>query len=108
VLGPPECGWAVVAMTQQYIIGELSVLLARLQAVAADEASAGAVARLRHAAEVSPSWALPGVEARALELTDGLCWASLTRGDRTAFDQQAVVAAQLLEFGVCAGLVSDG
>jgi hypothetical protein len=101
-------GWAAVGMTQQYIAGELSVLLASLQAVAADEASAGEVARLRRAAETQPVCALTGVEVRALELADGLCWASLARGDPIAFDRQATVGAQLREFGVCAGLLSDG
>lgn len=95
-------------MTQQYIAGELSVLLARLQAVTADEASACEVARLRRAAETGPLWALTGVEVRALELADGLCWASLALGDTIAFDRQALAGAQLREFGVCAGLLSDG
>jgi hypothetical protein len=98
---------AADAMTQQYLAGELSVLLARLQAVTADEVSACEVARLRRAAETGPLCALTGLELRALELADALCWASLARGDPAAFDRQAVVGAELREFGVCAGLLPD-
>ncbi len=100
-----------VGMTQQYIAGELSVLLARLQAIASGdaqgEACAGEVARLRRAAETSPLCALADVEARALELADGLCWARLARGEAAIFDRLATVGAQLREFGVCSGLLPD-
>jgi hypothetical protein len=95
-------------MTQQYLAGELSVLLAQLQAVTADEVSAREVAFLRRAVETEPLSTLPAVEVRALELTDGLCWASLARGDPVAFDRQAMVGARLREFGVCAGLLPGG
>jgi hypothetical protein len=94
-------------MTQQYIAGELSILLAQLQAVAADETAARDVAALRHEAETRPLSALPRVVLRALALDDGLCWQSLTRGDGAAFTRQARVGADLREFSVCAGLLTD-
>jgi hypothetical protein len=43
-----------MVMTQQYVAGELSLLLARLRAVATDEASAGSIAALRGEAETLP------------------------------------------------------
>jgi hypothetical protein len=101
-------GWAAVGMTQQYIAGELSVLLARLQAVAADEACARDAARLRHEAETWPLTALASVAVRALALEEDLCWGSLTRGDVASFTRQSVVGADLREFSLCAGLLREG
>jgi len=95
-------------MTQQYLAGELSLLLARLQAVATDQGSARDVAQLRHEAETRPLTALTAVAMHALVLTDGLCWDSLTRGDSLAFTREAAIGAELREFGVCAGLLSEG
>jgi hypothetical protein len=103
----PVSGGAAVGMTQQYIAGELSILLARLQAVAADETAARDVAALRHEAETRPLAALTRVVARALALDDGLCWDSLARGDEAAFNRQARAGADLREFSVCAGLLTD-
>jgi hypothetical protein len=96
-----------MAMTQNYLAGELSVLLARLQAVATDQASVRDLVRLRREAETGPLTALTLVMARALDLTDGLCWDSLQRGDTEAFSRQAWVGTELREFGVCAGLLED-
>jgi hypothetical protein len=103
----PVSGGVAVTMTQQYIVGELSILLAQLQAVAADEGAARDVAGLRREAETRPLAALPRVVVRALALDDGLCWDSLARGDTTAFTRQARVGADLREFSVCAGLLAD-
>lgn len=99
--------WVVVEMTRQYLSGELSVLLARLEAVATGRAATVAAARLRREAETWPVPALGCVVLRALALDDGLCWESLTRGDEAAFARQARVGADLREFGVCAGLLAD-
>jgi hypothetical protein len=96
-----------MAMTQQYLIGELSELLARLQAVAGDQASAGDVAHLRQDEETAPLAALSWVAVRGLQLTDEMCCDSLTRGDTAAFACQAAIGAQLREFGVCAGLLPE-
>jgi len=95
-------------MTQQYLAGELSLLLAQLPPVATNGASIEAAAHLRHAAETVPVAALAFVVEGALDLIDGLCWESLHRGDIAAFDHQAALGAELHEFGVCASLLTRG
>jgi hypothetical protein len=95
-------------MTQQYLAGELSVLLARLQAVATNQAAVREVAQLRREAETGPLTALTFVVMRALALSDRLCWDSLERGDAAAFACQAAICAELREFAVCAGLLDEG
>ncbi len=94
-----------MGMTQQYVVGELSLLLARLAAVAGEDEAAGRVTRLRREAECRAPWNLTDIGLRALAIADGLCWASLRRGDATAFDEQAAAGAQLLEFGTSSGLL---
>ena len=94
-------------MTQQYIAGELSLLLGELQATMTHEASAVEVGRLRRRAETGSRSALASVAGRALEMADGLCWDSLTRGDAAAFIRQAAVCAELWEFAVCASLLEE-
>jgi hypothetical protein len=94
-------------MTQQYLTGELSVLLARLQTVATNQAAVRDVAQLRREAETGPVTALPSVVVRALALTDRLCWGSLERGDPAAFTCQAAICAELRDFGVCARLLEE-
>ena len=98
---------AASEMTQQYLTGEMSMRLAQLQAVAIDQGFACAITYLRREAETSRPSALGEVLARTLELTDGLCWDSLSRGDTTAFDSQAASAAEPREFGGCAGMLED-
>jgi len=97
-----------MGMTQQYLAGELSVLLSHVQAITNTDAARCAAWSLRHAAETEPVQALRGVTVRALALTEGLCWESLNHGDMAAFDRQAVVCAELHEFGICAGLLKEG
>ena len=97
----------VTGMTQQYLAGELSVLLSHLQAVTTTEAARCAAWSLRHAAETEPVQVLGLVTVRALALTEGLCWDSLSRGDAAAFTRQAAVCAELHEFGICAGLLKE-
>jgi hypothetical protein len=94
-------------MTQQYLVGELSLLLGQLQAAMTKEASAVEVANLRQRAETGPRSSLAPVAVRALEVADWVCWDSLTRGDAVAFIRQAAVCADLWEFGVCAGLLEE-
>ena len=96
-----------LGMTQQYLAGELSVLLERVQAVTTTDAARCQVCSLRHEAETEPVWALGWVTVRALALTEGLCWDSLCRGDTAAFTRQAAAGAALHDFGVCAGLLHD-
>jgi hypothetical protein len=97
-----------MTMTQHYLAGELSLLLAQLQAVATNQASVRDVASLRHEVEAGPLTVLTSVMARALELANGLCWDSLRRGDTAAFTSQAATCAELWEFGVCASLLEEG
>ena len=96
-----------MVMTQQYLAGELSVILGEVQAAATTEACARQAWDLRLEVESAPMTALPSAAARALALADSLCWESLTRGDTAAFARQAAVCAELHEFGVCAHLLDE-
>src|SRR5271165_3268356 len=104
--GARVCGVAMT-MTQQYLAGELSVLLERVQAVATTEAASRDAKALREAAETVPVQALGWVTVRALALTERFCWDSLSRGDTAAFTRQAAAEAALREFGICASLLRD-
>lgn len=84
-------------MTWQYLRGELSVRLEQLGA-ASGQAAASDVARLRAEVETGPATRLASASARAMALADGLCWDSLSRGDTTAFAQQAEILAELCQF----------
>jgi hypothetical protein len=94
-------------MTQQYLIGELSVRLEQLEAVVASDAVPD-VACLRHEVETGPVTGLAPAAARAIALADRVCWRSLACGDVSAFARQAKVSADLRLFGVCARLLADG
>lgn len=91
-------------MMQDYLIGELSARLEQLQAtsMAADD-----VALLRRRVETMPVTWLAAETVSALVLADRLCWDSLSRGDAATFSRQALIAADLRLFGVCARLI-DG
>jgi len=93
-------------MMQDYLIGELSARLERLQAASAG--AAADLARLRRRVETRPAAELAGETAQALALADRLCWESLSGGDTIAFDRQAAVSADLRVFGICAGLLEEG
>ncbi len=93
-------------MTQQYLAGELSLLIAQLAGIAPGRAAADAH-RLRLEAESWPLGALPSVAIRALALADELCWDALSRGEAEAFGRRARLAADLYEFGVCADLLGE-
>lgn len=94
-------------MTQDYIAGELSLLLGRLRSLCDDERAAGAATALRHEAETSPVHLLGCVAASAVGLAEALCWESLTEGDITAFHSQADALADLYEFAVCSRLLPE-
>jgi hypothetical protein len=93
-------------MTQQYLIGEMSVRLEELQAAADQDASRN-VASLRHETETRPPAFLASAAARALALADDMCWDSLSQGDTDAFARQVGISAELRLFGVCAGLLDE-
>jgi hypothetical protein len=98
----------VVPMTQQYLAGELSLLLGRLQETAGDETYVRDIARLRRAAETGPLVALRTVVVRAVALSNALCWDSLQRGETAAFSRQATISAEIYAFGDSAGLLDEG
>ena len=96
-----------MVVTQQYLIGELSLLLSDVAVVAGTDADIEDARRLRRWAETSAPEDLTPVVAAALCLTDVLCVTSLSRGDTAAFTAQVDVSRRLYEFGVCSGLCED-
>ncbi len=94
-------------MTQQYLAGELSILLWQLQAAMTNEASVVEVADLRQRAETGPRSGLASVVVRALEVADWVCSDALIRRDAAAFIRQAAARAEVWEFGFCAGLIEE-
>jgi hypothetical protein len=93
-------------MTQQYLIGQLSALLADLQPVGSD-CSAAAVHDLRQEVESCPLAMLPELARQALNLTDAMCWEALDHGDSSGFCRYAKGASALGEFTDCAGLLTE-
>ncbi len=93
-------------MTHEYLVGELSVRLEQLQAVATTDTARDVVC-LRHEVEAGSLTALAPAAERAIALADSLCWESLATGDIPAFCRQAEVSADLHLFGVCARLVGE-
>jgi hypothetical protein len=92
-------------MTQQYVVGELSLLLAELQSVAGDADISARIAQLRRDAERRTPWGLADIETRALAMADCMCWCSLSAGNLVSFERQAAIGSQMLELGVSAGLL---
>ncbi len=68
-------------MTQQYLVGELSLILGELQSVATNETAVREIVRLRQEAETTPPAALASVVERAVELANRVCWDTLKCGD---------------------------
>lgn len=91
-------------MTQQYIVGELSSLLARLEP-AQEEYLRDALGSLRYLVECSPLFMLPKLAQDAFELTDMMCRSALEYGDADAFCRSVAAAAELRDFAVAAGLL---
>jgi hypothetical protein len=93
-------------MTQEYLVGELSARLERLQAAAARNTCNG-LDRLRDEVEAGTPGGLGRAASVALSIADDLCWQSLSEGDMGAFARQAVICADLRLFGICARLLTD-
>jgi len=92
-------------MFQDYLIGELSARLERLQSAAG--VRVGDVTQLRQQVETWPvSW-LTAETIRALALADELCWDSLALGDTRAFERLAIISADLRLFGICTRLLGE-
>ena len=94
-------------MTQQYLIGEMLLLLSRLEAEAQSPDVRCRVEHLRVQSEHVPPHRLGPVLILAAPLADTLCWQALGTGDLEAFERRARIAEDIHEFGVCSGLVSD-
>ncbi|MDA8386919.1 MAG: hypothetical protein M0Z88_11785 [Actinomycetota bacterium] len=94
-------------MTQQYLVGELSLLLGELQVEVCQREFSQKVACLRQTLEHSPVARLSEMAWQALELADDVCWDSLERADASALICQANTCAKLREFAVCAALIDE-
>jgi hypothetical protein len=91
-------------MTQQYIVGEFSSLLAELQP-APDERLGGTANQLRREVEVSPPALLPQLAREAIHLTETICWVDLEQGDVGGFCRHAKTASALRDFTASASLL---
>ena len=92
-------------MTQQYIVGEFSALLAELQPVN-DELLDEALRNLRHEIEFGPLPMLPRLAREAMTLIDMICWLALEQGEVSGFRRDADTAIALREFTASANLLS--
>jgi len=91
-------------MTQQYIVGEFSLLLAGLQQDAGKPLGE-AVGRLRHDVECSPLPLLPRLTGEAMALADTICWVALEQGNVIGFRRSVDAAVALREFADSANLL---
>lgn len=91
-------------MTQQYLVGQLSVLLEGLQPSPGGRL-ADAVRYLRREVESCAPWKLAKLADRAVDLTDSVCWDALDRGDSNGFGRCFRAAVALGEFTDSARLI---
>jgi hypothetical protein len=91
-------------MTREYIVGELSALLAELEPAPTTPLN-DAVRNLRHEVEFSPLPTLPRLTQEALDLTDSICRAALEQGDANRFCRYVGTAIPLRDFAVGASLL---
>lgn len=91
-------------MTQQYLIGQLSVLLEGLQP-SPGERLADAVRDLRREVESCAPWKLAKLADQAVDLSDSICWDALERGDSDGFARSCRAAVALGEFTDSARLI---
>lgn len=92
-------------MTQQYLLGHLSLLLEDLERTAVDWGPA--VRSVRRDVELASPPMLPALADEVLELTDAICWTALNRGDVIRFCGCATKAAMIGEFIDSAGLADQ-
>ena len=98
------CSISSRPMTQQYLIGQFSVLLEDLQPFPGDWLAA-AVHDLREEVEHSSVPMLPTLACEAMALSDRICWGALERLDASGFCRYVKAAVALGEFTDAAGLV---
>ena len=91
-------------MTQQYIVGEFSSLLGRLQPVPSARLG-NALNDLRQDVELGSLPMLPRLAQEAMAFTDVICWVALEEGDLNGFSRYASTAVALREFTVSANLL---
>lgn len=94
-------------MTQNYLVGEMSVLLAELHQATVGDKLAGDFACLRRQAEDGPLSGLGSVARQALALADRSCWHSLLQGDTAAFLRCVELTGGLSDFVACARLLDS-
>jgi hypothetical protein len=92
-------------VTQQYIVGQFSVLLGDVQPPSGEWFAA--VWKLRREVESCSVSMLPRCASEAMGLTDLICWSALEQGDVGGFCGCARSAAALGEFIDSAGLLQD-
>ena len=90
-------------MTQQYIVGELSSLVAALEPTAGELGRA--LRRLRREIEVCPLDGLPTLAREVPHLPERLFWAAHEEGDLQTFGRCADTARALREFTASANLL---
>jgi hypothetical protein len=90
-------------VTQQYIVGQFSVLLVDVEPPAGEWF--GAVRELRREVESCPLSMLPRLARKAIGLTDLMCWSALEQGNLDGFRGCARSTAALGEFIDTAGLL---
>ena len=91
-------------MTQQYVVGEFSILVAELEPAAGE--LGGSVHALRREIELSPFSRLPRLAREAFDLTDRICLGALEAGDVASFRRGATTAAALWDFSAGARLLA--
>lgn len=112
---PEESGEAAITVTQMYLAGELSLMLARLQQAAADPASGSAFEELRREAETARVAAELGGRTGTASGRHRLLGIGIPRRQRGVSQPgrggrgtlRAAAAAELYEFGLCAGLLDE-
>jgi hypothetical protein len=94
-------------MTQQYLVGELSLMLGELEESVPDEAVSRAIADLRRTAEATRPTLLAPVLGCALVLANRVCARDFVTGAYTAFLRDLSICAELRAWGVCAGFLRE-
>jgi hypothetical protein len=92
-------------VTQQYIVGQFSVLLEDLQPPPGEWLTA--VRKLRSEVECCPLSMLPRLAQEAIGLADLICWSALEQGDVNGFCRYARSAGALGEFIDNARMLQD-
>jgi hypothetical protein len=95
-----------LVLTQQYLVGELSLLLGALEP-APSVLLGNAVHDLRRSVELGPLPILPELAREAMELSDSICWTALEQGDVGGFSRYAGAAVALWEFTINANLMTE-